>query len=162
MLGQVLSNLPFWSTCLNIVQSSLVTVGWHGWVGQDKVLFKAALCWLGFTNLLALLHDFSPRQKEKKAGRACLPQRGKVFGRAAGPSARCCGNRSWIFLSGARAWIWEVPSETGNYGLTQLEPLFSPALHFNCLGCSHLQKKTFCVAVLHRKLPWFFSPSTMP
>lgn len=98
-LGQVLSNLSFWSTCLNIVQSSLVTVGWYGWVGQDR----AALCQLGFTYFLALLHDLSPRQKEKKAGRACLPQKEKVFRRAAGASARCCGNRSWLFLSGARA-----------------------------------------------------------
>lgn len=138
-LGQVLSNLSFWSTCLNIVQSSLVTVGWYGWVGQDR----AALCRLSFTYFLALLHDLSPRQKEKKAGRACLPQREKVFRRAAGASARCCGNRSWLFLSGARAWIREVPSETGNYGLTQFESLFSSALLFNHLGHSHLQKKIF-------------------
>lgn len=111
-LNQVLSNHPFTSTCLNIVQSSLATVGWHRWVGQDRVLFKTALCPLGFTNFLALLHDLSLRQKKKKAGRVCLPQREKVFGRAAGTSPRCCGNRSWIFLCGASTWIWEVPSET--------------------------------------------------
>lgn len=44
-------------------------------------------------------------------------------------------------------------SETGNYGLTQFESLFSSALLFNCLGHSHLQKKIFYVAILHRRLP---------
>lgn len=84
MLGQVLSNLPFGSMCLNSVQSSLVTVGWHGCTGQGGVLFDAALCQLGFTNFLVLLHDLSPRQKEGKAERLCLPQRKKVFGRTPG------------------------------------------------------------------------------
>lgn len=75
VLGQVLSNLPFWSTCLNIVQSSLVPVWWYECVRQSRVLCKAALCWLGFIGFLSLLHDLSPGQKENKAERAHLPQR---------------------------------------------------------------------------------------
>ena len=79
-VGQVLSNLRFWNTCLNIVQSSLVTVGWHGWVGQDRVLFKAALCWLGFTNFLALLHDLSPRQRKRRLGEHVCPRERRYLG----------------------------------------------------------------------------------
>lgn len=73
--AQLLGIHPCWTRCcltcplckcLGTVQSSLVTVGWHGCTGQGGVLFNAALCQLGFTNFLVLLHDLSPRQKERK------------------------------------------------------------------------------------------------
>lgn len=81
LLGQVLSNLTFWSTCLNIVQSSLVTVGWYGWVGQDRI-FKAALCQIVLANFLAVLHGLSPRQKEGRGWESMFaPERRYLEGR---------------------------------------------------------------------------------
>lgn len=136
LLGQVLSNLTFWNTCLNIVQSSLVTVGWYGWVGQDRI-FKAALCQIVLANFLAVLHGLFPDRKKEEAGRACLPQRGGIWkgswsvswpGLAA---CRYCGNRSWLLFNWSKSGNekglhrQKRSSQTGNYGLTLSEFLFS-------------------------------------
>lgn len=123
-------------------QSGHCGMAWVGWAGPgiQGCPLPARFSLISWHWCMIYLPD---RRKRRLRGHVCPREKRYLGGQLELQPARCCGNRSWLFLSETRAQIREVPSETGNCGLTQFGPLFCSALLFNCLGHSRLQKKVF-------------------